>query len=82
MTKPDGTIVDRLPPWINRVTQDLNISPVYDARFWNPPAEKKYEFKFPRPNVKGVKESGGLKIYEAHGEFDGTDSVSARALID
>ncbi|KAJ9121505.1 alpha-1,4-glucan branching enzyme [Naganishia vaughanmartiniae] len=66
-TKPDGTTVDRLPPWITRVTQDLSISPIYDARFWNPPKEEQYTFKHPRPApVGGKDQAGGLKIYEAH----------------
>ena len=68
-TKPDGTTIDRLPPWITRVTQDLSVSPVYDGRFWNPPASEKYTFKHPRPAPIGGKDStGGLKIYEAHGK--------------
>ncbi|GHJ87900.1 hypothetical protein NliqN6_4302 [Naganishia liquefaciens] len=66
-TKPDGTTIDRLPPWITRVTQDLSVSPVYDGRFWNPPPSEKYTFKHPRPKAIGGKDStGGLKIYEAH----------------
>ncbi|CDZ98664.1 glycoside hydrolase family 13 protein [Phaffia rhodozyma] len=57
---------DRLPAWITRVTQDLSVSPVYDARFWNPP--QKYQFKNPRPvaEMKRIAENGGIKIYEAH----------------
>lgn len=65
-TKPDGTTIDRLPPWIQRVTQDLNVSPVYDARFWNPPKEERYSFKNARPLPVEVTSEGGLKIYEAH----------------
>lgn len=70
-TKPDGTSIDRLPPWITRVTQDLSVSPVYDARFWNPPKEQRYTFKHGRMGMghSGQDEKGGLKIYEAHGEF-------------
>ncbi|KAG0202320.1 alpha-1,4-glucan branching enzyme [Mortierella sp. GBA30] len=59
MIKPDGTRIDRLPAWITRVTQDLSVSPNYDAVFWNPP--KRYQWKNkapPRPT--------SLKIYEAH----------------
>ncbi|KAI9285985.1 1,4-alpha-glucan-branching enzyme GBE1 [Umbelopsis sp. AD052] len=51
--------IDRLPAWITRVTQDLNVSPIYDAVFWNPP--QKYVFKNSRP-----KKPTGIKVYEAH----------------
>ena len=27
----DGRHIDRLPPWITRVVQDLSVSPVYDG---------------------------------------------------
>lgn len=53
--------IDRLPAWITRVTQDLTVSPVYDAIFWNPP--QKYTFKNPRP-----KRPSGIRVYEAHGK--------------
>lgn len=77
-TKPDGTTIDRLPPWITRVTQDLSVSPVYDGRFWNPPASEKYTFKHPRPAPIGGKDStGGLKIYEAHGKSRALDPVTS-----
>ncbi|KAI9015855.1 1,4-alpha-glucan-branching enzyme GBE1 [Phycomyces nitens] len=49
----------RLPAWIRYVTQDLNVSPTYDAVFWNP--EKTYTFKHQRP-----KRPQSLRIYEAH----------------
>ncbi|EME47895.1 glycoside hydrolase family 13 protein [Dothistroma septosporum NZE10] len=50
---------ERIPAWIKRVTQDLSVSPVYDARFWNPPT--KYQFKHPRPP-----KPKSARIYEAH----------------
>ncbi|KAG8961275.1 alpha-1,4-glucan branching enzyme [Tulasnella sp. 419] len=53
--------IERLPAWITRVTQDLSVSPVYDARFWNPPEEEKYKFKNPRPPKPSC-----VRIYEAH----------------
>ncbi|KAF8948742.1 alpha-1,4-glucan branching enzyme, partial [Entomortierella lignicola] len=59
MIKPDGTRIDRLPAWIQRVTQDLSVSPTYDAVFWNPP--KKYQWK-----NKSPPKPRGLKVYEAH----------------
>ncbi|KAL7421585.1 alpha-1,4-glucan branching enzyme [Cryptotrichosporon argae] len=62
MTKPDGTPIDRLPAWITRVTQDLSVSPIYDARFWNPKPEETYQFK----NGHSTRSVEGLKIYEAH----------------
>ena len=52
---------ERIPAWITRVTQDLSISPVYDARFWNPSKEQRYVFKHPRP-PKPL----SARIYEAH----------------
>lgn len=50
---------ERLPAWITRVTQDLSVSPVYDARFWNPP--NKYVFKNQRPP-----KPASARVYEAH----------------
>jgi 1,4-alpha-glucan branching enzyme len=64
MTLPSGESIDRIPAWINRVTQDLNISPVYDGRFWNPPQNETYKFK----HGHSTRSVEGLKIYEAHGE--------------
>ncbi|KAF2491649.1 alpha-glucan branching enzyme [Lophium mytilinum] len=52
---------ERIPAWIKRVTQDLSVSPVYDARFWNPPKEHAYVFKHPRPP-----KPRSARIYEAH----------------
>ncbi|KAI0876369.1 alpha amylase [Hypoxylon argillaceum] len=56
-----GVRIDRLPAWIKYVTQDLAVSPAYDARFWNPPEAEKYTFKHPRP-----KKPLSLRVYEAH----------------
>lgn len=64
MTVPSGESIDRIPTWITRVTQDLNVSPIYDGRFWNPPKTEVYQFK--HGHSKASVE--GLKIYEAHGE--------------
>ncbi|KOS18597.1 hypothetical protein ESCO_001055 [Escovopsis weberi] len=58
---PHGERVDRLPAWITYVTQDLNVSPVYDARFWNPPTAERYVFKHQRP-----KKPESIRVYEAH----------------
>lgn len=58
---PSGEWVDRLPAWIKYVTQDLTVSPAYEARFWNPPASETYKFKHSRP-----KKPESLRIYEAH----------------
>ncbi|CAK7267480.1 alpha-1,4-glucan branching enzyme [Sporothrix epigloea] len=58
---PSGERVDRLPAWIKYVTQDLSVSPAYDARFWNPPASEKYVAKHPRP-----KKPLSVRVYEAH----------------
>lgn len=59
MVIPGEGRVERLPVWIKRVTQDLTVSPVYDAVFWNPP--QKYVFKNSRPA-----KPESAKIYEAH----------------
>lgn len=61
MVTPSGERIERLPAWIKRVTQDLTVSPVYDARFWNPPASERYTFKNQRPP-----KPASVKIYEAH----------------
>ncbi|EPQ59133.1 glycoside hydrolase [Gloeophyllum trabeum ATCC 11539] len=61
MITNSGERIERLPAWIKRVTQDLSVSPVYDARFWNPPEEQKYKFKHPRPP-----QPRATRIYEAH----------------
>jgi 1,4-alpha-glucan branching enzyme len=59
MIAMSGERIERIPTWINRVTQDLSISPLYEARFWNPP--EPYKFKNPRPP-----KPDSVKIYEAH----------------
>ncbi|KAM0246397.1 hypothetical protein ACHAP5_004710 [Fusarium lateritium] len=58
---PSGEHVDRLPAWIKYVTQDLSVSPAYDACFWNPPASETYTFKNSRP-----KKPASARVYEAH----------------
>lgn len=57
----DGHRVERLPVWIKRVTQELSVSPVYDARFWNPPKGERYVFK-----NKAPPKPKSARIYEAH----------------
>lgn len=64
MTLPSGDTIDRIPAWIERVTQDLSISPIYDGRFWNPTKSETYTFK----HGHSTREVDGLKIYEAHGQ--------------
>ena len=61
MILPSGERIERLPAWITRVTQDLKVSPVYEARFWNPPASERYQFKNKRPPAPK-----SARIYEAH----------------
>ena len=61
MLTPGGERIERLPAWIKRVTQDLEVSPVYDARFWNPPPSERYQWKHPRPPKPKA-----VKVYEAH----------------
>lgn len=59
MVVPNEGRIERLPAWIERVTQDLSVSPVYDAVFWNPP--QKYVFKNPKPP-----KPQSARVYEAH----------------
>jgi 1,4-alpha-glucan branching enzyme len=61
MILPSGERIERLPAWIKRVTQDISVSPIYDARFWNPPPESQYVFK-----NKAPPKPKSLRIYEAH----------------
>lgn len=61
MVTADGQRIERLPAWIRYVTQDLSVSPVYDARFWNPPKSEQYVIKNKRP-----KKPESVRIYEAH----------------
>ncbi|CAI4211611.1 unnamed protein product [Parascedosporium putredinis] len=61
LTLPNGERADRLPAWIKYVTQELAVSPAYDARFWNPPASERYQFQNSRPT-----KPQSLRIYEAH----------------
>ncbi|KAH9943289.1 glycoside hydrolase [Epithele typhae] len=61
MILTSGERIERIPAWIKRVTQDLSVSPVYEARFWNPPAEQVYQFKNQRPPPPK-----SARIYEAH----------------
>ncbi|KAI9831241.1 MAG: 1,4-alpha-glucan-branching enzyme [Sarea resinae] len=61
MVLPSGERIERLPAWITRVTQDLTVSPAYDAVFWNPPQNERYVFKNKRPA-----KPASARIYEAH----------------
>lgn len=61
MVIPGGERIERIPAWITRVTQDLNVSPVYDAVLWNPPKHERYTFKHPKPP-----KPQSVRIYEAH----------------
>ncbi|EGG04427.1 family 13 glycoside hydrolase [Melampsora larici-populina 98AG31] len=59
MVTPSGERIERLPAWIRRVTQDLSVSPIYDAVYWDPPEKYVWKNKAPAP-LKSV------KVYEAH----------------
>jgi len=61
LTLPNGERADRLPAWIKYVTQDLSVSPAYDAHFWHPPAAERYQFKHSRPQ-----KPASARVYEAH----------------
>jgi 1,4-alpha-glucan branching enzyme len=56
-----GERIERLPAWSKRVVQDLSISPIYEAIFWNPPKSEKYVFKNSKPPYPK-----SLRVYEAH----------------
>lgn len=56
---PGGETIERLPAWSKRVVQDLNVSPTYEAVFWQPPKPYVWKNKSP-PRPKAV------KVYEAH----------------
>ncbi|CAD6505786.1 BgTH12-01273 [Blumeria graminis f. sp. triticale] len=58
---PSGERIERIPAWIQFVTQEISVSPVYDARFWNPPESERYNFKHPRPQ-----RPNSVRVYEAH----------------
>ncbi|KAI0307022.1 glycoside hydrolase [Multifurca ochricompacta] len=68
MILPTGERIERLAAWIKRVTQDLSVSPVYDARFWNPPPESRYVFK-----NKAPPKPSSVRIYEAHVGISSSD---------
>ncbi|MCJ1374564.1 alpha-1,4-glucan branching enzyme [Loxospora ochrophaea] len=53
--------IERIPAWITRVTQDINVSPIYDGIFWNPKQSERYVFKNQRP-----RKPESARIYEAH----------------
>ncbi|KAL4966872.1 1,4-alpha-glucan branching enzyme GLC3 [Aspergillus stella-maris] len=61
LVTPSGERLYRIPAWIKRVVQDLNVSAIYDSVFWNPPKEQRYIFQHGRP-----KKPESLRIYEAH----------------
>ncbi|PVU95939.1 hypothetical protein BB561_001512 [Smittium simulii] len=57
----DDTGIYRLPAWSKYVTQDLNVSPVYDSIFYNPDPKDIYK----KVN-KRLPASQDLRIYEVH----------------
>lgn len=59
MITSSGERIERIPAWIRRVTQDLSVSPVYDAIYWDPPVKYKWKNESP-PALDSV------KVYEAH----------------
>ncbi|KAH9455857.1 hypothetical protein MJO28_005893 [Puccinia striiformis f. sp. tritici] len=59
MVAQSGERIERLPAWIRRVTQDLSVSPVYDAIYWDPPQKYQWKNKSPPPLES-------VKVYEAH----------------
>ncbi|KAL4761330.1 1,4-alpha-glucan branching enzyme GLC3 [Aspergillus foveolatus] len=61
MVTRSGERIYRIPAWIKRVVQDLDVSPIYESVFWNPPKAEQYDFQHARP-----KKPESLRIYEAH----------------
>ncbi|KAL4991230.1 1,4-alpha-glucan-branching enzyme [Aspergillus falconensis] len=61
MVTRSGERIYRIPAWIKRVVQDLDVSPIYESVFWNPPKAERYKFQHARP-----KRPESLRIYEAH----------------
>ncbi|KAL4950642.1 1,4-alpha-glucan-branching enzyme [Aspergillus filifer] len=61
LVTPGGERLYRIPAWIKRVVQNLNVSAIYDSVFWNPPKEQRYTFQHGRP-----KKPESLRIYESH----------------
>ncbi|KAL3488875.1 1,4-alpha-glucan-branching enzyme [Aspergillus germanicus] len=61
MVTRSGERIYRIPAWIKRVVQDLKVSPIYEAVFWNPPQEQQYQLQHARP-----RKPESLRIYEAH----------------
>ncbi|KAL6236661.1 1,4-alpha-glucan-branching enzyme [Aspergillus navahoensis] len=61
MVTRSGERIYRIPAWIKRVVQDLEVSPIYESVFWNPPKAEQYKFQHARP-----KKPESLRIYEAH----------------
>jgi 1,4-alpha-glucan branching enzyme len=60
MVKSNGEVIERIPAYIRRATQELAVSQVYEGIFWNPPT--KYVFKHKAPS-----KPASLVIYESHG---------------
>ena len=58
MVLPSGERIYRIPAWIKRVVQDLSVSPVYDAVFWNPPANERIQV--PAPTAQEACEPSNL----------------------
>ena len=56
---PTGEILDRLDPWATYVLPTPEN--VYIHHFWNPPKDKVYQMKSPRPS-----RPKSLKVYECH----------------
>ncbi|KAJ1968372.1 alpha-1,4-glucan branching enzyme, partial [Dimargaris xerosporica] len=59
MTNATSERFDRVPAWIKRVTQNLAVSPLYDAVYWDPPQPYIWKHKAPPKPTN-------LRIYEAH----------------
>jgi len=55
-----GEHLERISPWAPYVT-DRHDNHIYEQRFYHPPPNLKYRFKYDRPA-----KSEGLKIYESH----------------
>ncbi|OLY78052.1 1,4-alpha-glucan-branching enzyme [Smittium mucronatum] len=61
MISQNGERIYRIPAWSKYVVQDLSVSPLYDAIFYNPGPELLY-----KPINKRFSPPQDLRIYEAH----------------
>jgi len=70
----DGSWHDRVPAWTKLSWQDHTTN-LFNGVFWEPPANERYTFRYPRPA-----RPNSLKIYEAHVGMASTEPKVATYL--